>query len=115
MTTPTPPREPLDLEALERQCDREEKLRLPCTVGFRLSTIRALLARIRELEADRDALRVTLSGRTFDESDLPPVDQLTASFQRFAALSRHAHAETLGVLREIRDAVKAPKGEERGA
>jgi hypothetical protein len=53
MSTPTTPREPLDLEALERQCDREEKLRLPCTVGFRLSTIRALLARIRELEAER--------------------------------------------------------------
>jgi hypothetical protein len=115
MTTPTTPREPLDLEALERRFADWCFHKRTGDANELAAHTPLLVERIRELEADRDALRVTLSGRTFDESDLPPVDQLTASFQRFAALSRHAHAETLGVLREIRDAVKAPQGEERGA
>ncbi len=52
MTTPTTPREPLDLEALERRTARMERLGVP-TVVVDQHDFDALLARIRELEAER--------------------------------------------------------------
>jgi hypothetical protein len=50
MTTPTTPREPLDLEALERRLVDLEGWGIT-EADFDVADVRALFARIRELEA----------------------------------------------------------------
>jgi hypothetical protein len=52
MTTPTTPREPLDLEALERHTKALEKIAQRYGT-YAVADVFALLARIRELEAER--------------------------------------------------------------